>query len=107
MEVGVSNLWLEGDSNNIIKCINGSSHTSWSIANLIDDTRETLAKFNRVHITHVFREANPVADWFTNKGVGADIKMTWQSGKSFPVDVTSLIELDNIQGSMKKINVQL
>ena len=76
-EVGVSNLWLEGDLNNIIKCINGNSHSSWLIENLIEETCETLAKFNRVHITHVFREANPVADWFTNKGVGSNQKMTW------------------------------
>ena len=27
-EVGIKNLWLEGDSNNIIKCINGKSQSS-------------------------------------------------------------------------------
>ena len=45
---------------NNIKCLNGNSQYSWSIANLIDETRETLAKFDRVHVTHVFQEfTNP------------------------------------------------
>ena len=106
-EVGITNLWLEGDLNNIIKYINGKSQYSWSIANLIKETCETLAKFNRVHVTHIFREANPVADWFTNKGLGSNQMMTWQSRKIFLMDAKSLIELDKIQGCTENINLQL
>ena len=65
-EVGVTNLWLEGDSNNIFKCILGSSYPSWTISNLIDETRETLTKFNRVLVSHIYREANPVANRLAN-----------------------------------------
>ena len=68
-EVGITNLWLKGDSNNIIKCINGTSKSSWSIANLIEEKRKTLAKFDSVNITHIVKEANLVADWFANKGM--------------------------------------
>ena len=104
-EIGVTNLWLEGDLNNIIKCIIGNSHPSWSIANLIDETRETLAKFNRVHVTHIFWEANPVADRFANIGVGADRKMTWHPENRMLADVKSLIDLDKIQASTEKIQL--
>lgn len=106
-EVGVTNLWLVGDSNNIIKSLNGKYHYSLSIANLINETHVTLAKFERVHVTHVFWEANPVADWFANNGVQFDQKMTWQPGKSFSMNVKSLIELDKIQGSTKEIKLLL
>ena len=102
-EIGVTNLWLEGDSNNIIKCIIGNSHPSWTIANLIDETRETLAKFNRIHVTHIFWEANPVAEKFVNIGVGADHKLNWLPGICLPTDVKILIDLDKIQGSTDKI----
>jgi len=61
-EVNITNLWLEGDLNNIIKCIKGNSHSSWLITNLIDETCKTLAKFDRVHVTHIFYEANLVAN---------------------------------------------
>ena len=71
-EAGVSKLWLEGDSKNIINNINGIPPPSWTIANIIDETRSILTKFEKVHVTHAFREANPVADWFANIGVGAD-----------------------------------
>ena len=73
------------------------------IANLIDETRETLAKFNKIHVSHIFREANPVADRFANIGVGADHKMNWLLGLCLPADVKSLIDLDKIQGSTEKI----
>jgi ribonuclease HI len=65
-ELGITKLWLEGDSNNIINCINCITQPSWSIANLVEETRTILAKFKSVHITHVFREANLMAYWFAN-----------------------------------------
>ena len=102
-EVGVSNLWLEGDSKNIIECIIGKSPPSWTIANLIEETRATLAKFSKIHVTHIFREANLVVDKFMNIGVDSDHKMKWLPVFFLPTDVKSLIDLDMIQGSTDKI----
>ena len=93
-EIGVTNLWLEGDSNNIIKCIIDNSHPSCTIANLIDETHETLAKFNRVHVTHILLEANPVGNKFANIGVDIDQKKTWHPRNCLPLDVKSMIDLD-------------
>lgn len=42
---GVESLWLEGDSLNIINCINGLIPPSWTIANIIEDLRADLGKF--------------------------------------------------------------
>lgn len=102
-EFGISNLWLEGDSKNIINSINGISPPSWSISNIIEETCDTLAKFEKVHVTHAFREANPIADWFANKGVGFDKMMIWHIGKYILADAKSLIELDKIKGSTLEI----
>ena len=64
-----------------------------------------LAKFNRVHVTHIFWEVNLVADRFANIGVGADQRMTWHTGNCLLADVKSLIDLDKIQGSTEKIKL--
>ena len=102
-EVGITKLWLEGDSNNIIICINCKTHPSWSIANLIEETHDTLAKFDSVHVTYLFREENPVANWFANKGVGSNKLMTWKLGKNILVEAKSPIDLEKIQGCMVEI----
>ena len=95
-EAGVTKLWLEGDSKNIINTINGISPPSWSIANIIAETRATLTKFEKVHVTHVYREANPFADWFSNTGVDAASNMTWHAGIDFPLEAKTLIDHDKI-----------
>ena len=95
-ELGITKLWLEGDSNNIINCINRKTQPSWLIANLVKETFAILAKFESVHVTHVFREANPMEDWFANKVVRSDKLLTWQSGRNILVEAKSLIELEKI-----------
>lgn len=102
-EAGVTKLWLEGDSNNIIKILNGISSPSWMIANIITETRVTLSKFESVHITHMYREANSVADWFANKGVVEAKNMTWHAGENFPTDAKSLMDYDKISGTVTQI----
>ena len=102
-EAGITKLWLEGDSKNIINTINGISPPSWSIANIIAETRATLTKFEKVHVTHVYREANPVADWFANAGVNAATNLTWLAGKDFPSEAKSLIDYDKINGRTAQI----
>lgn len=74
--MGIKKLWLKGDSNNIIRCIKGITQPSWSIADLIEETRNLVQNFECVHITHVYREANLVADWFANEAFRLDKVMT-------------------------------
>lgn len=102
-ELGITKLWLEGDSNNIINCINCITQPSWSIANLVEETRAILDKFESVYVTHVFREANPMVNWFANKGVRLDKLLTWFSRRNILVEAKSLIDLEIIQGIMVEI----
>ena len=74
-----------------------------SIANIIAETRATLTKFEKVHVTHVYREANPVADWFANTGVYAASNMTWHAGIDFSLEAKSLIDHDKIIGRTAQI----
>lgn len=38
-DIGVTRLWLQGDSMNIIKCLIGLSIPSWTIDNIIKETK--------------------------------------------------------------------
>ena len=96
-DMGIKKLWLEGDSNNIIRCIKFITQPSWSIANIIEETRSILEYFECVYVTHVYREANTMEDWFSNEAVRQDKLMTWNSGRNFLKEVKSLIELEKIQ----------
>ncbi len=60
--MGIKKLWLEGDSNKIIRCIKGITQPSWTIANLIEETHTFLDNFKCVHVTHVYKEDNPMVD---------------------------------------------
>ena len=53
-EVGVKSLWLEGDSNNIIKFLRGEHPQSWSIKNMKEETKIILCSFERVYVSHVY-----------------------------------------------------
>ena len=70
---GIENLWLEGDSLNIINCLNGHLLPSWTIVNVVEQTKSNLGKFNKVHISHVYREANSTIDWFANEAIAKNM----------------------------------
>ena len=91
---GIEHLWLEGDSLNIINCIKGLTTPSWTIANVIEDIKSNLDKFKRTYVSHVFREANPVADWFANDAITRNSVMTWRNGDEILVVATELLQLD-------------
>ena len=96
---GIEQLWLEGDSLNIINCILGVTKPSWTIESIIEDLKLDLNKFKNYHVSHVYREANTVADWFANEAVACNSVMTWGSNNDFPVAATELIRKEKIHGT--------
>ena len=65
----IENLWLEGNSLNIINHLNGHVFPSCTTLNVVEKIRDELGKFNKVHLSHSYREANSATDWFTNEAV--------------------------------------
>lgn len=65
-EIGVRNLWLEGDSKNIINYLNEKNLPTWTIANIINESILYLKTFDRVYVADEYREANQVADRLAN-----------------------------------------
>ena len=103
LDVGVKKLWLEGESNNIIRCIKGDLHLAWTITNIIEEICTKLGKFECIHVSHEYREANSVANWFTNEAVKKDMVMIWNTGGNILVVAKILINRERIQGDMGAI----
>ena len=61
------------------------------IANIIEDLKYDLGKFKKTYVSHVFREANPVADWFANDAVTKNSVMMGRNGDKFPTMATELL----------------
>ena len=77
---------------------------SWTIQNLIEETCIDLGKFKKVQIGHVYREANLMADWFSNEVVRRNMAMCWNRHDFFLVVVNEILLLEKIQGSTCNIS---
>ena len=102
-DMGFRWLWLEGDSKNIIDCIKCIIQPSWTISNIIEGTHAIMDKFERVYVTHVYREANFMADWFANDGVRRNELMIWKMGRKLLEEANNIINQEKISRSMIEI----
>ena len=53
-----------------------------------------MGNFKRVYISHVYREANSIIDWFTNEVVIKKMAMMWNSEDNFLVAVKDILNLE-------------
>lgn len=102
LDLRIEQLWLEGDSLNIINCILGVTKPSWTIESIIEDLKMDLRKFKNYHISHVYHEANVIADWFANTAVTFNSVMTWGNNNHFSAAAMELIRKEKIQGTNSK-----
>lgn len=86
-----THLWIEGDSNNIIKSLNGTSKPSWSIHSIIFFAIDIIKTFKNCHISHIYREANCSADWAANVVVKNETITTWTGESGLLRDVRQII----------------
>ena len=66
---------------------------------MVEEIWTALEKFERVHVSHVYRKANFVADWFVNEAVNKDMAKMWYDGENILGVAKDLINLEWIQGS--------
>ncbi len=77
VEYEFPNLWLEGDSLNIVNMLNSKSMISWSIEGSIMEIKDLIKNFGNVIITHIFLEGNVFTNWIANKAAYREAKMSW------------------------------
>lgn len=96
--MGIRNICVEGNSNNIIRCIKGELQPSWSISNMVEEICITLSTFERVHVVHEYREANSFADWLANEVVKRNMTNRWITSENISMIAKGLMDLERIQG---------
>jgi ribonuclease HI len=89
----LTKVWLEGDSLNIINCLNMVTPPSWTIENIINKAKYIINSFEACVITHNYREVNKVADWVANVVCRSNEIVTWKNYDYFPMKGKSLIEM--------------
>ncbi|XP_024200511.1 uncharacterized protein LOC112203832 [Rosa chinensis] len=89
----ITKIQVEGDSLLIINCINKVCATPWRIRSLIADITCLVAKFEAASFSHVFREANFVADLITSMGHDLSNPKIWIN--SIPTVASTALLLDS------------
>ena len=97
-------IWVEGDSLNIINCLNKITKPLWTISNIIFKASQIINSFQTGIIIHNFREANHTIDWATNVACFSDHKIIWDFYESLPLDGRQLIEYDKWRSKQKYFN---
>lgn len=93
-KLGVSKLWIEGDSLNIINCLLLKCLPSWSISHFINDSISIITSFVEIIILYVFREAILLANGLANLGVVA--QNNWDEFESLPLNLKIISNNDQV-----------
>lgn len=99
-------IWIERDSNSIIKCLKGTSKPSWSINNIIKSTKDLINTFEKSYKSHIYHEANGSANWATNTMVNKDEMITWRGEQGLLEDVKLIIFKDRYISTPKMFDEQ-
>lgn len=78
INLGLTNLEIEGDNICVVKALKKEWTTPWEIYGILMDTREDLKSVNVVQIRHCFREVNMAADFQAKKGVNCTSREDWR-----------------------------
>lgn len=90
-KLGLQDIYVEGDFKLLIDCINGSSTIPWRISTFVNDIKRLVHAFSFISFTHVFREANFVADALANLGHSHDC--IWIN--KIPLQAATVLLFDN------------
>ena len=102
-KLNLKRIWLEGDSLNIINCLNKKTIPSWTISNLVDESIHIINSFDLCVISHNFREANGMAEWAANMACSIDQMIIWDTHDSLPLEAQHLFHYDKWRSSQKAL----
>ncbi|KAL6131184.1 hypothetical protein ACLB2K_069562 [Fragaria x ananassa] len=91
-ERGLTKIEVEGDSKLIIDVVNGVSHPPWRLLKLYHDIKCLSCSFESIRFSHVFREANFVANALANMGHRSDRCGLWV--ENVPPEVSLALSFD-------------
>ena len=98
-KLNLNKIWLEGDSLNIINCLNKNTIASWTISNIIYESIQIINSFDNCVVSHNFREANGTADSATNVACRNDQTIIWDTHDPLPLEARLLFHNDKWRSS--------
>ena len=104
--LNLKNIWIEGDSLNIINCLNKINPPLWTISNIISKAIYIINSFNNCIISHNYREANGLADWASKVACLNDHNIIWESYDTLPPKVHDHINHDKWRSWQKSFNYE-
>lgn len=70
---GFSQIHVESDSITVVNFINGGCLATHSCRPLVNEIIKLFPSAGGIQVSHVFREANQVADWLANYGLSLNM----------------------------------
>ena len=104
-EIGCRNIWLEGDSRNIVNILNNKNDPAWNTSNLLWEFKEDLNFFQNVFISHNYHETNTCANWMANLAIKSNDIVTWTDQLSMYDDLKAKSNYERNISREGKINM--
>lgn len=92
-EFGIHSIWLEVDSEVLVKIIKGEYHIPWEIWYIIQQIKDFMGRM-MVQVSHILREGNQVADGLANWAVKTRHSHVFQSANELPKPCQGPYRLD-------------
>ena len=93
-ELGITHVDIECDSKIVVDWISKESYKIWYLWDFLEDLLKLL-QFFQVHLSHVFREGNQVADFLAKLGANG-LSQQFYSSTDLPRLARGLIRLDQL-----------
>ena len=93
-ERNILELTIEGDSKLVIDMVRGEANLGWKIRNIILDIKHILEDMRMVHLQHIYREGNQVADAAAAMGFNVRAITCWENLVDINKNLRTLISKD-------------
>lgn len=91
VDASYHNIWMEGDSLNIINMLNNKNLVTWTIEGSIMEIKNLINKFENVIFSHIFWEGNSIADWIANHAIYRERNLRWHADLCKDVEITMML----------------
>ena len=71
-KLGLARVFIEGDSQIVLNAIRQKKTPNWVLNSKIQEVLLILEKFEDIHIFHIYREGNSLADGLGNRGADGE-----------------------------------
>lgn len=95
-QLGLASIWLESESELLVKILNGQIDPPWGISYIFDEVMNLIKGFNACLISHIYREGNSPADGLANWGIVQKRTIKFHHISELPSNIKGAITIDKL-----------